>query len=137
VGDTRAYLLRGGRLRQLTKDQTVVQSLVDAGLVSVELARTHPLRSVLLGALHGADGDLQHLTVASEHVGSGDRLLVCSDGLSGVVEASLVERILIQEHAPSAAASRLVRSALAAGTRDNVSVVVADVVCSRLATVAA
>lgn len=137
VGDTRAYLLRDGRLRQLTEDQTVVQSLVDAGLISVDMARTHPLRSVLLGALHGADGDLQHVTVAGEQARSGDRLLVCSDGLSGVVEPSLVERVLAAEPAPAAAASRLVRAALAAGTHDDVTVVVADVVSSRAATVAA
>jgi PPM family protein phosphatase len=130
VGDTRAYLLRNGRLRQLTRDQTVVQSLVDAGVVTPELVRTHPLRSVLLGALRGADGDLRHLALSSEDLRCGDRLLLCSDGLCGVVDAKLIERILIKEGAPTAATRRLVRAALAAGTRDNVTVVVADVVTS-------
>jgi protein phosphatase len=128
VGDTRAYLLRDRRLRRLTKDQTVVQSLVDAGVVDLEQARTHPLRSVLLGALHGADGDTVHLEVSTVDVHPGDRLLVCSDGLSGVVEQDLLETILVEEAPPQAAVQRLVRAALAAGTHDNVTAAVADVV---------
>jgi PPM family protein phosphatase len=128
VGDSRAYLLRDGRLRQLTSDQTVVQALVDAGVVTVDQARTHPLRSVLLGALHGRDDDMQHLVTTTEPARPGDRLLVCSDGLSGVVGHDLLERILAAEDRPSTATSRLVRAALAAGTHDNVTAVVADVV---------
>ena len=128
MGDSRAYLLREGELRQLTTDQTVVQSLVDGGVVSVEQARSHPLRSVLLGALRGADGDLEHLVTTTDHARPGDRLLVCSDGLSGVVEPDLIERILSDEERPVAAANRLIRAALAAGTHDNVTVVVGDVV---------
>jgi protein phosphatase len=128
VGDSRAYLLRSGRLLQLTHDQTVVQSLVDAGLVGEDHARTHPLRSVLLAALHGADDDPQHLEVTSHDALPGDRLLLCSDGLSGAVGPDLLERVLVEEALPAAAATRLVRAALAAGTHDNVTVVVADVV---------
>lgn len=128
VGDSRAYVLRDERLRQLTTDQTVVQSLVDAGVVSPDQARTHPLRSVLLGALHGRDDDTEHLATDTESAHVGDRLLVCSDGLSGVVEPDLIERILTEETGPSATARRLVRAALAAGAHDNVTVVVADVV---------
>lgn len=127
VGDTRAYLVRDGRLRRLTRDQTVVQSLVDAGVVDLEQARTHPLRSVLIGALHGADGDTVHLETSTVDARPGDRLLVCSDGLSGVVEPELLERILVEEAGPAAAAQRLVRAALAAGTHDNVTAAVADV----------
>lgn len=127
VGDTRAYLLREGRLCPLTKDQTVVQSLVDAGVVDLEQARTHPLRSVLLGALHGADGDTGHLVMSTVDVHPGDRMLVCSDGLSGVVDQKLLEKILVEEDRPPAAVQRLVRAALAAGTHDNVTAVVADV----------
>jgi PPM family protein phosphatase len=131
VGDTRAYLLRDGRLRRLTKDQTVVQSLVDAGVVTLEQARTHPLRSVLLGVLHGADGDTGPLETATVDVRPGDRLLVCSDGLSGVVEHDLLQRILVEEVRSDAAAQRLVRAALAAGTHDNVTAAVGDVVPRR------
>ena len=128
IGDSRAYLLREGELRQLTTDQTVVQSLVDGGVITLDQARTHPLRSVLLAALRGADGDVEHLETSTEHALPGDRLLVCSDGLSGVVESDLIERILTEEERPAAAANRLVRAALAAGTHDNVTVVVGDVV---------
>ncbi len=134
VGDTRAYLLRDERLRPLTKDQTVVQSLVDAGVVDLEQARTHPLRSVLLGALRGADGDTGHLETSTVDVRPGDRLLVCSDGLSGVVEHELLEKILVEEARPQAAVQRLVRAALAADTHDNVTAVVADVVPRRAQT---
>jgi len=134
VGDSRAYLLRDGQLRQLTTDQTVVQSLLDAGVVSAEQARTHPLRSILIGALHGRDDDLEHLVTTDEEARRGDRLLVCSDGVSGVVEHDLLERILSEEDRPSTATSRLVRAALAAGTHDNVTAVVADVVSTVHAT---
>ena len=127
VGDSRAYLLREGRLQQLTKDQTVVQSLVDSGLVPPGRAHTHPLRSVLLGALHGADDDARHLAVSSCPARPGDRVLVCSDGLSGVVERAMLERVLTEQRRPAEAATRLVRAALAGGTHDNVTVTVADV----------
>lgn len=127
VGDTRAYLLHDGRLDQLTHDQTVVQSLVDDGLITAEAALTHPLRSHVLGSLHGADDDLAHLVTSRHPVTAGDRVLVCSDGLSGVVPAETLERLLQLDSLPAAAATRLVRAALAAGTHDNVTAVVADV----------
>ena len=127
VGDSRAYLLRDGELRQLTHDQTVVQSLVDAGVITEEQARTHPLRSVVLGALHGVEDDLTHLELSRIPARPGDRILVCSDGLSGVVRADLLARVLAEESRPEAAARRLVRDALVAGTHDNVTAVVADV----------
>ena len=137
VGDSRAYLFRDGRLRQLTHDQTLVQSLVDAGVIDAEQARTHPLRSVVLGALHGRDDDLAHLEVGRHEVRPGDRILLCSDGLSGVVDAEVLARVLAEEPVPTAAATRLVRDALAAGTHDNVTAVVADVAlpgaCARAA----
>jgi protein phosphatase len=130
IGDSRAYLFRNGQLQQLTHDQTLVQSLVDAGVIDAERARTHPLRSVVLGALHGRDGDLAQLAVSRHGVRPGDRILLCTDGLSGVVGAEVLARVLADEPAPEAAATRLVRDALAAGTRDNVTAVVADVACA-------
>jgi PPM family protein phosphatase len=130
VGDTRAYVLRNGRLCRLTRDQTVVQSLVDAGLVDEADLGTHPMRSVLLGALHGRADDAQHLDVTTVPVFAGDRILVCSDGLTGVVGPDLIERVLREEARPEEAAARLVKDALAAATHDNVTVVVADVACS-------
>jgi PPM family protein phosphatase len=128
VGDTRAYLLRDGRLRRLTRDQTVVQSLLDAGLVDDEDVRTHLLHSVLLGALRGDGDDGRHVERHAVHVVPGDRVLVCSDGLSGVVSPALIELVLRAEARPEAAATRLARAALAAGTRDNVTAAVADLV---------
>jgi protein phosphatase len=127
LGDSRAYLLRDGRLEQLTRDQTFVQSLVDAGIITPEQARTHPLRAVVLGALHGAEDDLADLVVTSVPVRAGDRVLLCSDGLSGVVPPETLGRILAEEGRPATAATRLVRAALAASTSDNVTAVVADV----------
>jgi serine/threonine protein phosphatase PrpC len=127
VGDSRAYLLHDGQLQQLTHDQTVVQSLVDAGVITPDEARTHPLRSIVLGALRGADDDLAHLETSSHPVEAGDRVLVCSDGLSGVVPPETLARLLASDRRPAAAATRLVRAALAAGTHDNVTAVVADV----------
>jgi PPM family protein phosphatase len=127
VGDSRAYLLHDGVLHQLTHDQTFVQSLVDAGVISAEQARRHPLRSVILAALRGTDEDLAHLQMTSRAVEPGDRVLICSDGLSGVVKAEMLAKVLEEERLPAEAATRLVRAALAAGTHDNVTAVVADV----------
>ena len=127
IGDARAYLLRDGQLVQLTEDQTLVQGLVTAGVISYEQARTHPLRSVVLGALHGDDDDLAHLVVVNHEVRQGDRLLVCSDGLYGVVSPDTIRRVLAEESRPADAVTRLLRDALVAGTRDNATVVVADV----------
>ena len=127
VGDSRAYLLHAGVLQQLTHDQTFVQSLVDAGVISAEQARRHPLRSVVLAALRGTDEDLAHIETTTRSVEAGDRVLVCSDGLSGVVPAETLAKVLEEERVPAEAATRLVRAALAAGTHDNVTAVVADV----------
>ncbi len=127
IGDTRAYLLHDGHLAQLTHDQTVVQSLIDDGLITPEAARTHPLRSLVLGSLHGADDDLAALVTTHHPVVPGDRVLLCSDGLCGVVPTATLERLLQADSRPAAAVTRLVRAALAAGTQDNVTAVVADV----------
>jgi PPM family protein phosphatase len=127
VGDTRAYLVRDGSIRQLTRDHTLVQGLLDAGVITVEQARVHPLRSVVLSVLSGSPGDAGRADVFASTVRAGDRLLVCSDGLSGVVPAQEILRVLSGERRPSDAATQLLRSALAAGTRDNVTAVVGDV----------
>jgi protein phosphatase len=128
VGDARAYLVRGGGIRQLTRDHTLVQGLFDAGVITAEQARTHPLRSVVLSVLCGSPGDAERADVSTSAVRPGDRVLVCSDGLSGVVPAQEILRVLSGERRPSEAATHLLRSALAAGTRDNVTAVVGDVV---------
>jgi protein phosphatase len=127
VGDTRAYLLRDGDLVRLTRDHTLVQGLVDAGVIRAEEAMSHPLRSVVLRTLHGRDGDAALLDRSVHEVRPGERLLVCSDGLSGVIPSAVLRSVLADETSPSAAVRRVLHAALAAGAGDDVTVVVADV----------
>jgi protein phosphatase len=125
IGDSRAYLLRDGVLERLTRDDSLVQDLVDAGHLTEPEARRHPRRSVVLAAL---DGDpARAAAVASLDARAGDRLLVCSDGLSDLVGDDAI-RAALADPARDRCADRLIELALAAGGRDNVSVVVADVV---------
>lgn len=126
IGDSRLYLLRGGDLRRVTHDHTYVQSLVDEGRISEVDVGSHPARSLLLRALDGRgapEPDLQLLQVEA-----GDRLLLCSDGLTGVVADPTLREVLAGEEALEAAADRLVELALKGGAPDNVTCVVADVV---------
>ncbi|GAB2910425.1 protein phosphatase 2C domain-containing protein [Rhodococcus aerolatus] len=124
VGDSRAYLLRGGELSQITHDDTFVQSLIDEGRLSADEAAVHPQRSLLLRALTG--GDVEP-TLTVRDCRAGDRYLLCSDGLSGVVSTeTLAEALTIAD--PQASADRLIELALRSGGPDNVTVVVADVV---------
>lgn len=125
VGDSRAYLHRGGQLSQLTKDDTYVQSLVDQGLLTPEEARHHPRRSVVTQALQGLDYE-PALRLQPAHLG--DRLLLCSDGLSDAVTDDAIGQTLRSYADVKQCAEQLVRLALAAGATDNVTVVIADVV---------
>jgi len=125
VGDSRAYLLRGGELRQLTRDHTFVQQLVDEGRISAEDASTHPQRNYITRALDGRDGvelDLDRLDLQP-----GDRLLLCSDGLSGVVSDDSIADVL-SGSTPEQAVQRLVDLALRGGGPDNITCIVADAV---------
>jgi serine/threonine protein phosphatase PrpC len=124
VGDSRTYLYRDGRLVQLTRDQSFVQTLIDRGAITREQARDHPQRSVVLEALDGTDRGGSHVTSCGALCG--DRLLLCSDGLSDVVADQEIAAAL-DGTTRDVAAQRLVALALRAGGRDNVSVVVADV----------
>jgi protein phosphatase len=124
LGDSRAYLLRDGALTQLSRDQTLVQMLVDEGEISPEQARTHPQKNVVLQALdgaHPAEPDLCLLDLRP-----GDRLLVCSDGLTDMVDDAALARGLALEDL-DAASDALVEAALDAGGRDNVTVLVSEV----------
>jgi PPM family protein phosphatase len=125
VGDSRAYLLRGGDLLRLTHDHTYVQTLVDAGRLSKEEAEQHPRRSLLIRALDGRTQAQPDLSV--REVRSGDRFLVCSDGLTGVVSEETL-RTELAGAGPAEAAEKLVALALRSGGPDNVTVIVADVV---------
>ncbi|WP_432534981.1 Stp1/IreP family PP2C-type Ser/Thr phosphatase [Kineococcus arenarius] len=126
IGDSRGYLLRDGRLTQLTRDHSYVQSLIDEGRISAEEAERHPQRSVIMRVLTGRDEDTADVSVREAR--PGDRYLLCSDGLSGVVSAETLEQTLAAGEAPDATCERLVELALRGGGPDNVSCVVADVV---------
>lgn len=128
IGDSRAYLLREGRLSQVTKDHSFVQTLIDEGRITEEEASTHPQRSVVTRVLTGDDTDEPDL--GAREAREGDRYLLCSDGLSGFVALDTIEEILTAGSAPGRAADDLVSLALRAGAPDNVTVVVADVVDS-------
>lgn len=124
VGDSRAYLLRDGALRRLTTDHTVVGEYVAAGRISPDEARRHPQRNMLTRAL----GLVPDLTVDTfeEHLRPGDRLLLCSDGLTSMVDEAVIGELLAAG-APEPAAWTLVEKANEEGGQDNITVVVVDV----------
>jgi len=124
IGDSRAYLLREDELVQLTRDHTYVQALIDEGRISEDERETHPARSLLLQALGGDDVTPDLAEVPAQ---DGDRVLLCSDGLSGVVGSHTIAQVLAEESDPQAAADRLVALAVDGGGPDNITCVVADV----------
>jgi serine/threonine protein phosphatase PrpC len=123
VGDSRAYLLRDGRLSQLTKDDTYVQMLVDQGLLRPEDAGSHPRRAVVTQALQGEPVSPSYAII--EPV-PGDRWMLCSDGLTTVVSAGAIEAEMAAQADPRACAERLLGLALSGGGPDNITVIVAD-----------
>jgi PPM family protein phosphatase len=126
IGDSRGYVLAGGELTQVSTDHTLVQALIDAGSLTPAEARVHPQRSAVYAALHGADDDVAALDVIRLAAGPGDRLMVCSDGLSDVVLPGAI-RDLLATGTPAQAAAALRDAALAGPPTDNITVVVADV----------
>ncbi len=125
VGDSRVYLLHSGILVRLTHDHSYVEELIEAGEITADEARVHPSRSVITRAL-GSDPDMyaDHFTI---NLSLGDRIIICSDGLSSMVEDSEIEALAVSSATPQAAADNLVAAALAEGGHDNVTVVVIDV----------
>ena len=124
VGDSRAYLLRGGNLLRLTRDHTFAQLLVDTGqLAPADVARSSH-RHVLTNALGGSSADV-HVDTDRLQLDDGDRLLLCSDGLTDLVDDESISSILRETTRSSDACERLVQRALDAGGRDNVTVIVA------------
>ncbi|MGI8446019.1 MAG: PP2C family protein-serine/threonine phosphatase [Streptosporangiaceae bacterium] len=126
VGDTRAYLLRGGELFQIPHDHTVVQSLIDQGRLTAEEARSHPEQALLLRALDGTQAAVPDLSL--HEVRPGDRYLLCSDGLTAVVPASGIHQVLRAAAEPAAAVRELISLANSGGGPDNIACVVADLV---------
>lgn len=125
VGDSRVYLLSGGVLVRITHDHSYVEELVDAGEITADEARVHPSRSIITRAL-GSDPDMyaDHFTL---DVHAGDRIIICSDGLSSMVPDAKIESVAISCATPQAAADTLVSAALEGGGHDNVTVIVVDV----------
>ncbi|OQO90739.1 protein phosphatase [Saccharomonospora piscinae] len=124
VGDSRAYLLRNGQFSQITRDDSFVNELLEQGRITEEEAATHPQRSLLLKALTGHEVEP---SVTVREARSGDRYLLCSDGLSGMVSnETLAEALRIPD--PQECADRMIELALKGGGTDNVTVIVADVV---------
>jgi len=125
VGDSRAYLLRSGALTRISRDHTLVQQLLDEHRISREQAARHPYQSVVLRSVdadHDPEPDLAWLTLHD-----GDRLLLCSDGLSDLVSESDIVRLLGRPDL-DAAVDSLLAAALEAGGRDNITCVAADVI---------
>lgn len=127
IGDSRTYHLSQDTFCQVTKDHSHVQELVDAGFISPQQARTRADRSVITRALGAGTGPVVQVDQALLPAVQGDRLLLCSDGLSGLVPDTQIEEVLRQGQDPQQAASQLVGLALAAGGNDNITVVVLDV----------
>ena len=125
VGDSRAYLLRRGQLQQLTRDHTVAQALADAGEIKQQDVRKHMRRNALTNYLGGHSGKVK-ADVRWLQLEDGDRVLLCSDGLSDMVEDHGIAGCLIENPDPDAAAIALTQMALQNGGKDNITVVVAQ-----------
>ena len=127
VGDSRAYRFRDGTLEPLTEDHTLVGELVRSGEIDEAAARSHPQRSVLLRCV-GTEPTLE-VDEGRVDLADGDRLLLCSDGLTEMLDAAAIAAVLAETSGdPDAAADRLVAEANEAGGSDNVTVIVLDVV---------
>ena len=131
IGDSRAYLLRDGEFHQITHDHTLVQTLVDEGRISPDDVATHPQRSMLLRALDGRADVEPDLSLREARLG--DRYLLCSDGLSGVVSEETLHRTLAKVGNPDEVVLQLVELAIRGGGPDNITCIVADVVDSATA----
>lgn len=126
VGDSRAYLVRDGELRQVTEDHSLVEEMVRGGELTPEQAEVHPQRSVITRAL-GIEPAVE-VDMYPVELHDGDRILLCSDGLSGMVRTEDIAAILQREPDPQKAANKLVDAANKAGGEDNITVVILDVV---------
>src|SRR5262249_7036727 len=124
VGDSRAYLIRKGRIYRITKDQSLVQQLIDAGQITEEEAETHSYRNVILQAL-GAHSNV-NVEVTSLSLCHSDTLVLCSDGLSGKISQSEIANILDESSDFQSACQNLIDLANKRGGEDNITVVVAQ-----------
>lgn len=125
VGDSRVYRMSEGTFSQVSVDHSEVQELVDAGYLSREDARHHPRRHVITRALGTGEASAADFWMLPVH--DGDRLMICSDGLTSEVDDDEILQELSAHHAPQDAVDALIRSALRSGGRDNITVIVVDV----------
>ena len=124
VGDSRAYLFRGGKLQLLTRDQTMAQLLADRGQISQQEVARHRLRNVLTSALGGSQKEVR-VEIQRWKLIDGDRLLLCTDGLTDMMDDASIAEVLSRETRSDEACRKLVEGALANGGRDNITVVLA------------
>ncbi|GAA4521923.1 protein phosphatase 2C domain-containing protein [Brachybacterium paraconglomeratum] len=127
IGDSRAYLLRGDETTQITKDHTFVQRLLDEGRLTEDEAERHPQRSVLMRVLGDVDADPE-LDLSLRPAHPGDRWMLCSDGLSGLVSLGTIDATLKEIEDPGECAEELIQLALKGGGPDNITCIIADVV---------
>lgn len=129
LGDSRTYRLSEGHFEQVSVDHSVVQELIDAGELAADDAQRDSRRNVITRAIGaGSDGEADYWLLPAEQ---GDRILVCSDGLSGELEKDAIHAILLAEADPQVAATRLVHEAMVRGGRDNITAVVVDALAVR------
>jgi protein phosphatase len=125
IGDSRAYLLRGNSLTQLTTDHTLAQTLIDAGIASRDDPAARSMRHILTAALGSMDEGLEPQVQTLKMI-RGDRLLLCTDGLTDMVDDKTITRVLKEKGPSQQACQKLIDLALAGGGLDNVTVVVAQ-----------
>ncbi len=125
IGDSRTYRLRNGQLQQLTQDHTIVQQQVDEGLISSDKIKNHPLRNVILRAV-GLNEELA-LDVIRGNIISGDLFLLCSDGLTDMIQDDQIQEILGCDIDIHAKVDKLIETAISAGGDDNVTVVMSAI----------
>jgi protein phosphatase len=124
IGDSRAYRLRQGRLEQLTRDQTLAQAMLDAGQITPAQAKVHRWRHTLTGVL-GGQGLKDAPEVVIHRLEDGDQLLLCTDGLTNMLDDAAITQILASEGSVGEGCRRLLDEALQRGGRDNVTVILA------------
>jgi protein phosphatase len=124
IGDSRAYLLRGEKLHQLTTDHTLAQALIEAGIAGADDTSTRAMRHVLTAAL-GSTGERTDPQVQRLHLNDGDQLLLCTDGLTEMVADDCIAGVLADANSSAVACQGLTDLALAGGGRDNITVVLA------------
>jgi protein phosphatase len=129
LGDSRTYRLSEGDLEQISVDHSVVQELIDSGLLTADAAARDSRRNVITRAIGGgSDSEADYWLIPAE---VGDRILVCSDGLPGELDRNAIHAVLLAESDPQAAATRLVHEAMLRGGRDNITALVVDAVAVR------